>query len=153
MCPCMENGLSFTEKIPPKDGKKKKFSLTSARDFGTVSTFYWFKHEAGAVILFVSVFLFFLICVNIYILTFYTINFSSLNRQTKQQLNHLLQSQYFSQFSSSFWQKANYFGSLLQSSTVSLGSGLEGEVNVPFRDLLPMVHPNDIVFDGMACWR
>ncbi|XP_075873916.1 inositol-3-phosphate synthase 1-A-like [Nelusetta ayraudi] len=44
--------------------------------------------------------------------------------------------------------KANYFGSLLQTSTVSLGSGLEGEVNVPFRDLLPMVHPNDIVFDG-----
>ncbi|KAM9708681.1 inositol-3-phosphate synthase 1-A-like [Menidia menidia] len=44
--------------------------------------------------------------------------------------------------------KANYFGSLLQSSTVCLGSGLEGEVNVPFRDLLPMVHPNDIVFDG-----
>ncbi|XP_058472212.1 inositol-3-phosphate synthase 1-A-like [Solea solea] len=44
--------------------------------------------------------------------------------------------------------KANYFGSLLQASTVCLGSGLEGEVNVPFRDLLPMVHPNDIVFDG-----
>ena len=45
-------------------------------------------------------------------------------------------------------QKANYFGSLLQASTVCLGSGLEGEVNVPLRDLLPMVHPNDIVFDG-----
>ncbi|KAM9842072.1 inositol-3-phosphate synthase 1-B-like [Aulostomus maculatus] len=44
--------------------------------------------------------------------------------------------------------KANYYGSLLQASTVSLGSGLEGEVNVPFSDLLPMVHPNDIVFDG-----
>nr|XP_020442573.1 inositol-3-phosphate synthase 1 isoform X1 [Monopterus albus]XP_020442574.1 inositol-3-phosphate synthase 1 isoform X1 [Monopterus albus] len=44
--------------------------------------------------------------------------------------------------------KANYFGSLLQASTVCLGSGLEGEVNVPFCDLLPMVHPNDIVFDG-----
>ncbi|XP_068195661.1 inositol-3-phosphate synthase 1-A-like [Antennarius striatus] len=43
---------------------------------------------------------------------------------------------------------ANYFGSLLQSSTVCLGSGPEGEVNVPFRDLLPMVHPDDIVFDG-----
>ncbi|MEQ2171379.1 Inositol-3-phosphate synthase 1-A [Goodea atripinnis] len=36
-----------------------------------------------------------------------------------------------------------------KASTVCLGSGLEGEVNVPFRDLLPMVHPNDIVFDGM----
>uniref|UniRef100_A0A8C3A2S6 inositol-3-phosphate synthase n=1 Tax=Cyclopterus lumpus TaxID=8103 RepID=A0A8C3A2S6_CYCLU len=44
--------------------------------------------------------------------------------------------------------KANYFGSLLQASTVCLGSGPEGEVNVPIRDLLPMVHPNDIVFDG-----
>ncbi|XP_071390264.1 inositol-3-phosphate synthase 1-A-like [Centroberyx affinis] len=44
--------------------------------------------------------------------------------------------------------KANYFGSLLQASTVCLGSGPEGEVNVPFRDLLPMVHPNDIIFDG-----
>ncbi|XP_068608553.1 inositol-3-phosphate synthase 1-A-like [Brachionichthys hirsutus] len=43
---------------------------------------------------------------------------------------------------------ANYFGSLLQSSTLCLGSGPEGEVNVPFRDLLPMVHPDDIVFDG-----
>ncbi|MEQ2196508.1 Inositol-3-phosphate synthase 1-A [Xenoophorus captivus] len=36
-----------------------------------------------------------------------------------------------------------------KASTVCLGSGLEGEVNVPFSDLLPMVHPNDIVFDGM----
>lgn len=44
--------------------------------------------------------------------------------------------------------KANYFGSLLQASTVCLGSGPEGEVNVLLRDLLPMVHPNDIVFDG-----
>ncbi|XP_061551863.1 inositol-3-phosphate synthase 1-A-like isoform X1 [Phycodurus eques] len=44
--------------------------------------------------------------------------------------------------------KANYFGSLLQASTVCLGSGPDGEVNVPFCDLLPMVHPNDIVFDG-----
>uniref|UniRef100_A0A8D0CHX1 inositol-3-phosphate synthase n=2 Tax=Scleropages formosus TaxID=113540 RepID=A0A8D0CHX1_SCLFO len=43
---------------------------------------------------------------------------------------------------------ANYFGSLLQASTVCLGMGPDGEVNVPFRDLLPMVHPNDIVFDG-----
>ncbi|KAI1891674.1 hypothetical protein AGOR_G00146210 [Albula goreensis] len=44
--------------------------------------------------------------------------------------------------------KANYYGSLLQASTVCLGSGGDGEVYVPFRDLLPMVHPNDIVFDG-----
>lgn len=55
---------------------------------------------------------------------------------------------FFSLFSPTFPQKANYFGSLLQASTVCLGSGLEGEVNVPFRDLLPMVHPNDIAFDG-----
>lgn len=46
-------------------------------------------------------------------------------------------------------QKANYYGSLFQSSTVCLGPGPDGkEVNIPFRDLLPMVHPNDIVFDG-----
>ncbi|CAL8301686.1 unnamed protein product [Boreogadus saida] len=43
---------------------------------------------------------------------------------------------------------ANYFGSLFQSSTVSLGMAPEGEVHVPFRDLLPMVHPDDIIFDG-----
>ncbi|KAL6468079.1 hypothetical protein MHYP_G00237560 [Metynnis hypsauchen] len=43
---------------------------------------------------------------------------------------------------------ANYYGSLLEASTVSLGSGPNGEVFVPFRDLLPMVHPNDIIFDG-----
>ncbi|KAE8632145.1 hypothetical protein XENTR_v10001450 [Xenopus tropicalis] len=43
---------------------------------------------------------------------------------------------------------ANYYGSLFQSSTVCLGTGPAGEVFVPFRDLLPMVNPNDIVFDG-----
>ncbi|NP_001079540.1 inositol-3-phosphate synthase 1-A [Xenopus laevis] len=43
---------------------------------------------------------------------------------------------------------ANYYGSLFQSSTACLGSGPAGDVFVPFRDLLPMVHPNDIVFDG-----
>ncbi|XP_048354272.1 inositol-3-phosphate synthase 1 [Sphaerodactylus townsendi] len=43
---------------------------------------------------------------------------------------------------------ANYYGSLLQASTVSLGTGPSGEVYIPFRDLLPMVHPDDIVFDG-----
>ncbi|NXA11851.1 INO1A synthase, partial [Sapayoa aenigma] len=44
--------------------------------------------------------------------------------------------------------KANYYGSLLQASTVCLGTGPSGDVYVPFRDLLPMVHPNDIIFDG-----
>ncbi|CAJ0944525.1 unnamed protein product [Ranitomeya imitator] len=43
---------------------------------------------------------------------------------------------------------ANYYGSLFQSSTVCLGSGPDGDVHIPFRDLLPMVHPNDIIFDG-----
>ncbi|XP_061824053.2 inositol-3-phosphate synthase 1-A-like isoform X1 [Nerophis lumbriciformis] len=44
--------------------------------------------------------------------------------------------------------RANYYGSFLQASTVCVGSGPEGEVSVPFCHLLPMVHPNDIVFDG-----
>lgn len=48
-------------------------------------------------------------------------------------------------------QHANYYGSLLQASTVCLGTGPSGDVYIPFRDMLPMVHPNDIVFDG-KCW-
>ena len=37
----------------------------------------------------------------------------------------------------------------MMSSTVSLGMGADGrDVYVPFHDLLPMVHPNDIVLDG-----
>ncbi|XP_013784628.1 inositol-3-phosphate synthase 1-A-like [Limulus polyphemus] len=44
--------------------------------------------------------------------------------------------------------KSNYFGSLTQASTVYLGSSLEGDIYIPMKDLLPMVHPNDIVFDG-----
>ncbi|XP_021377548.1 inositol-3-phosphate synthase 1-A-like [Mizuhopecten yessoensis] len=43
---------------------------------------------------------------------------------------------------------ANYFGSLTQASTLSIGSGPDGEVNIPFCNILPMVDPNDIVFDG-----
>ncbi|XP_053159225.1 inositol-3-phosphate synthase 1 isoform X2 [Hemicordylus capensis] len=51
--------------------------------------------------------------------------------------------------------QANYYGSLLQASTVCLGTGPSGDVFVPFRDLLPMVHPNDIVFDGwdISSWN
>lgn len=45
-------------------------------------------------------------------------------------------------------QQANYFGSITQASTVYLGSGPDGDVYVPFKDLLPMVHPNDMLFDG-----
>jgi len=46
-------------------------------------------------------------------------------------------------------QHANYFGSMLMSSTVRLGSNDKGEdVYVPFSSMLPMVHPNDMVFGG-----
>jgi myo-inositol-1-phosphate synthase len=44
---------------------------------------------------------------------------------------------------------ANYIGSLTQSSTVQLGCNENGErVNLPLRDLLPMVDPNDLVVGG-----
>ncbi|GFO05954.1 inositol-3-phosphate synthase 1 [Plakobranchus ocellatus] len=43
---------------------------------------------------------------------------------------------------------ADYLGSITQASTVSLGTGPEGEVFIPFKSLLPMVDANDIVFDG-----
>lgn len=42
----------------------------------------------------------------------------------------------------------NWFGSILQSSTVSLGFGEDGEVFVPMREMLPMVQPNDLVIGG-----
>lgn len=46
-------------------------------------------------------------------------------------------------------QHANYFGSVLMSSTVRVGSNENGEdVYVPFNSILPMVHPNDIVYGG-----
>ena len=43
---------------------------------------------------------------------------------------------------------ANFFGSITQASTVCLGTGPEGEIFVPMKDLLPMVDPEDIIFDG-----
>lgn len=45
---------------------------------------------------------------------------------------------------------ANYYGSVVMSSTVKLGSDAEtGEdVNVPLQSLLPMVHPNDLAIGG-----
>merc|ERR1712038_1596777 len=44
---------------------------------------------------------------------------------------------------------ANYFGSVTQASTVCLGTGPDGDVYIPFKDLLPMADPNcDIEFDG-----
>lgn len=46
-------------------------------------------------------------------------------------------------------QEANYYGSLTQAGTVNLGLDGNGrEVFVPFSTLLPMVAPNDLVFDG-----
>lgn len=43
----------------------------------------------------------------------------------------------------------NYFGSMLLSSTMRLGANAKGEdVYVPLNGVLPMVHPNDIVFGG-----
>merc|ERR1719215_71847 len=45
--------------------------------------------------------------------------------------------------------KANYFGSMTQSSTVKLGVSPDGkDVHVPLCNLLPMVKPNDLVIGG-----
>ena len=47
-------------------------------------------------------------------------------------------------------QRANYFGSMTQASTTNLGIGPDGkDVFIPLKDLLPMLNPNDIEFDGM----
>ncbi|KAI0164400.1 myo-inositol-1-phosphate synthase [Hypoxylon sp. FL1284] len=45
---------------------------------------------------------------------------------------------------------ANYYGSVVMSSTMKLGTDPQTnkEVNIPFRDVLPMVHPNDLVIGG-----
>jgi len=44
---------------------------------------------------------------------------------------------------------SNYIGSLTQASTVKLGINAAGEsVHVPFKSLLPMVDPNDLVIGG-----
>ena len=46
-------------------------------------------------------------------------------------------------------QHANYYGSMLLSSTVRIGSNDNGEdAYVPLSSLLPTVHPNDMVFGG-----
>ncbi|GAV04713.1 hypothetical protein RvY_14948 [Ramazzottius varieornatus] len=45
--------------------------------------------------------------------------------------------------------KANWFGSITQSSTILLGLDERGkDVYVPMKDMLPMVLPDDIVLDG-----
>jgi myo-inositol-1-phosphate synthase len=47
-------------------------------------------------------------------------------------------------------QTANYYGSVIMGSTIKLGSDAETneEINIPFHNVLPMVHPNDIVVGG-----
>ncbi len=47
-------------------------------------------------------------------------------------------------------QQPNYYGSITQSSTVSLGTDVATgeEVYTPLKGLLPMVDPNEIVFGG-----
>eukprot|EP00271_Cylindrocystis_brebissonii_P003442 TRINITY_DN14423_c0_g2_i1.p1 TRINITY_DN14423_c0_g2~~TRINITY_DN14423_c0_g2_i1.p1 ORF type:complete len:520 (-),score=119.38 TRINITY_DN14423_c0_g2_i1:742-2301(-) len=45
-------------------------------------------------------------------------------------------------------QKANYYGSITQASTCRIGSFNGEEIYVPFKSLLPLVSPNDIVFGG-----
>ncbi|KAK0108956.1 Myo-inositol-1-phosphate synthase [Cadophora gregata f. sp. sojae] len=45
---------------------------------------------------------------------------------------------------------ANYYGSLVMGSTVKLGTNAQTskDVNIPFQNILPMVHPNDLVIGG-----
>ncbi|MCJ1474418.1 Myo-inositol-1-phosphate synthase, partial [Lambiella insularis] len=45
---------------------------------------------------------------------------------------------------------ANYYGSVVMSSTIKLGTEAETgkEINIPFHDVLPMVHPDDLVIGG-----
>lgn len=47
-------------------------------------------------------------------------------------------------------QTPNYIGSLLRASTVRLGTdpATQKDVHVPISDMLPMVHPNDLVLGG-----
>ena len=46
-------------------------------------------------------------------------------------------------------QKSNYWGSITQAATISLGTDAAGsEVYVPMKDIVPMVNPNDFVLDG-----
>ena len=47
-------------------------------------------------------------------------------------------------------QAANYYGSVIMGSTMKLGAEAKTgkEVNIPFHDVLPMVHPNELVIGG-----
>ena len=46
--------------------------------------------------------------------------------------------------------EANYYGSVVMGSTTKLGTDEKTgkEINVPLRDMLPMVHPNDLAIGG-----
>jgi myo-inositol-1-phosphate synthase len=45
--------------------------------------------------------------------------------------------------------KSNYWGSLMMASTVKLGNDVQGNsVYTPINNMLPMLHPNDIVWGG-----
>jgi myo-inositol-1-phosphate synthase len=45
---------------------------------------------------------------------------------------------------------ANYYGSVIMGSTLKLGNDSETgeEIHIPFHDVLPMIHPNDLVLGG-----
>ncbi|KAH9906698.1 Myo-inositol-1-phosphate synthase [Xylariomycetidae sp. FL2044] len=45
---------------------------------------------------------------------------------------------------------ANYYGSVVMGSTMKLGTDAHTnkEINIPFHDILPMVHPNNLVIGG-----
>jgi myo-inositol-1-phosphate synthase len=46
-------------------------------------------------------------------------------------------------------QKSDYFGSVTQAATVSLGVNTSGDsVHIPFKNMLPMVDPNEMVIGG-----
>lgn len=47
-------------------------------------------------------------------------------------------------------QSANYYGSMVMGSTIKLGTDASTgeEVHIPFHNMLPMVHPNDLVIGG-----
>uniref|UniRef100_A0A7N0V3X3 Inositol-3-phosphate synthase n=1 Tax=Kalanchoe fedtschenkoi TaxID=63787 RepID=A0A7N0V3X3_KALFE len=45
-------------------------------------------------------------------------------------------------------QRANYFGSLTQASSIRVGSFNGEEIYAPFKSLLPMVNPDEVVFGG-----
>ena len=47
-------------------------------------------------------------------------------------------------------QAANYYGSIVMASTLKLGtdSRTGKEINVPFHDMLPMIHPNSLAIGG-----